>query len=198
MADRARAMGELHRRSIDPKRLVLLWVTAAGFALGWAMVGAALQTFSEPLDPFSVLFAAVIGLIGLAGMVPTGMVIGFGIARDAKIRQRLHEWTSLDRDATQDARFTSPVLSLVWFLPSFLLCATGLWLCFAIPAGARRGEDTLAGVALLMGLGFIMWLTGLIGATKAVSHYRWAVRLVTGGAPAAPESQYASPGGAHR
>jgi len=34
---------------------------------------------------------------------------------------------------------------------------------------------------LLMGLGTILWLTGLIGAAKAVGHYRWAVRLPAGG-----------------
>ncbi|MCX4818783.1 hypothetical protein OG883_02475 [Streptomyces sp. NBC_01142] len=37
---------------------------------------------------------------------------------------------------------------------------------------------------MVMGLGFIIWLTGLLGVAKAVSHYRWAVRLVSGSPPA--------------
>ncbi|WP_328397511.1 hypothetical protein OHS70_14595 [Streptomyces sp. NBC_00390] len=199
LADRAKAMTELHRRSIDPKRLVLLWLTAAGFALGWVFFATMLGVVAEELDPFSILFGATTGLLGVGCMIPTGLVVGLGIARDTEIRRRLWQWTALDWDPARDARFGSPVLSLVWFIPSFLLCASGLFLSFAVPADARPGEDTPAGVALLMGLGFIMWLTGLIGAAKAVSHYRWAVRLMAAGSAVGTRQQYATPqGGAHR
>ncbi|GGT12465.1 hypothetical protein GCM10010271_14160 [Streptomyces kurssanovii] len=186
-------MGELLRLSIGPLRLLLLWLTAAGFALGWAMFGAALQMFSEGVDVFSPLFGVIAGAIGLGFMIPTGLVIGFGIAHDAEVRGRLRRWSALARDPAGDARYGAPGLSLLWFLPSFLLCAYGLWLSFTVPAGARPGEDTLAGVALLMGLGLILWITGLIGIVKAVSHYRWALRLVS--RPARPITER---GGAHR
>lgn len=199
LADRAKAMTELHRRSIDPKRLVLLWLTAAGFALGWVFFATLLRVVAEDPDVFSVLFGAISGLLGVGCMIPTGLVVGLGIARDAEIRQRLWQWTALEWDPVRDTRFGSPVLSLVWFIPSFLLCASGLWLSFAVPADAKPGQDTPADVALLMGLGFIMWLTGLIGAAKAVSHYRWAVRLVAAGSAVGTRQQYATPqGGAHR
>ncbi|MFJ3101196.1 hypothetical protein [Streptomyces sp. NPDC086835] len=193
LADRARAMGELLRLSIGPVRLLLLWLTAAGFAIGWAMFGAALQMFAEGVDVFSHLFGVIAAAIGLASMIPTGLVIGFGIARDAEVRGRLRCWSALTRDPAGDARYGAPGLSLLWFLPSFLLCAYGLWLSFTVPAGARPGKDTLAGVALLMGLGLILWITGLIGITKAVSHYRWALRLVARHPVPAAER-----GGAHR
>ncbi|MFF3452975.1 hypothetical protein ACFYXH_01375 [Streptomyces sp. NPDC002730] len=177
LTDRAGAMGELSRRSIRVSRLLLLWLTVAGFAAGWGLVGAALQTFTEPLDPFDVLFGAIFLGVGLAFMVPTGIVIGFGIRHDGQVRARLRQWSSLDRDPVRDARYRSPGESLCWFVPSFLLCAVGLWLCFAVPAGAKQGQETYGEVILLMGMGFILWLTGLLGIAKAVSHYRWAVRL---------------------
>jgi hypothetical protein len=186
-------MGELLRLSIGPVPLLLLWLTAAGFAIGWAMFGAALQMFAEGVDVFSHLFGVIAAAIGLAFMIPTGLVIGFGIARDAEVRRRLRCWSALTRDPAGDARYGAPGLSLLWFLPSFLLCAYGLWLSFTVPAGARPGKDTLAGVALLMGLGLILWITGLIGITKAVSHYRWALRLVARHPVPASER-----GGAHR
>ncbi|MGN9794438.1 hypothetical protein ACTMTU_25525 [Streptomyces sp. OZ13] len=51
----------------------------------------------------------------------------------------------------------------------------------------------------LMGLGLILWITGLIGIAKAVSHYRWALRLVTRHPPrrrsgAARTAERAGPG----
>lgn len=193
LADRRRAMGELLRLSLDPIRLMLLWLTAAGFAVGWLIFGVALRTFEEEPDVFSHFFGAVTGAVGLACMIPTGLVVGLGIARDAEVRGRLREWSALARDPAGDARHAAPALSLFWFLPSFLLCACGLWLSFTVPAGARPGEDTLAEVAVLMGLGMILWGTGLIGVVKAVVHYRWALRLMSRPTPSA-----AVRGGAHR
>ncbi|NWF26140.1 hypothetical protein HW130_07630 [Streptomyces sp. PKU-EA00015] len=178
LADRARAMAELHRMSIGGAVLVQLWLLAAGFAVGWVLIASALRTFVEAIDPLSQLFGGVLLLLGAAFVVPTGLLIGFGLARDAKVRRLLRAWSSLDSDPAGDARFASPGLSLTWFLPSFLMCAGGLWSCFAVPAGAEPGQDTVPGVVLLMGLGMILWLTGLIGVSKAVGHYRWALRLV--------------------
>lgn len=192
LADRARAMGELSRLSIGVPRLLLLWLTAAGFAAGWGLIGAALKTFQESIDVLSYMAVAVFAGLGLAGMLPTGLVIGFGIRRDKVVRERLAQWSSLARDPARDVRFRSPGESLFWLVPSFLLCALGLWLSFAVPATAERGRETYAEVTMLMGLGFILWLTGLLGVAKAVSHYRWAVRLLAGG-PSAARGE-----GAHR
>lgn len=183
LADRARAMGELSRLSIGVPRLLLLWLTVAGFAVGWSLISAALAAFEESIDPLSYLFGGIFACIGAACMIPTGVVIGFGIRRDKLMRERLGQWSSLERDPLRDARLRSPGQSLLWFVPSLLLGALGLWMCFAIPATAKPGRETYADVALLMGLGFILWLTGLIGVAKAVSHYRWAVRLVGAGSP---------------
>lgn len=179
IADRARAMGELIRLSIGVPRLLLLWLTAAGFAVGWTLIGGALKALEESVDLFSHLFVAILAGLGLACMLPTGLVIGFGIRRDSVVRERLHQWASWDRDPARDARLRAPGASLFWFVPSFLLCALGLWMCFTVPATAKPGRETYAEVVFLMGLGFIVWLTGLLGVAKAVSHYRWAVRLLT-------------------
>ncbi|MGI5402349.1 hypothetical protein ACQEVG_23475 [Streptomyces sp. CA-135486] len=179
LADRAKAMEELHRLSIGVSRLLLLWLTAFGLAVGWGLAGAALKTFEESVDMFSALFGVIFACLAAGFLIPTGIVIGLGVRRDKTVRERLTQWSSLDRDPTSDARFRSPGVSLCWFVPSFLLCALGLWLSFATPATAERGQETYADVTMLMGLGFILWLTGLLGIAKAVSHYRWAVRLLT-------------------
>ncbi|HZX39204.1 MAG TPA: hypothetical protein VFF37_12845 [Streptomyces sp.] len=183
LADRARAMGELARLSIGVPRLLLLWLTVAGFAAGWSLISAALAAFEESIDPLSHLFGGIFACIGAACMIPTGVAIGFGIRRDKLVRERLVQWSSLERDPLRDAGLRAPGQSLLWFVPSLLLGALGLWMCFVMPATAEPGRETYADVALMMGLGFILWLTGLIGVAKAVSHYRWAVRLVGAGSP---------------
>jgi hypothetical protein len=200
LADRARAMGELIRLSIGVPRLLLLWLTVAGFAVGWSLIGAALAAFEESIDPLSYLFGGIFACIGAACVIPTVFVIGFGIRRDKLVRERLGQWSSLERDPLRDAHLRSPAQSLFWFIPSFLLGALGLWMCFAIPATAKPGRETYADVALMMGLGFILWLTGLIGVAKAVSHYRWAVRLLgAAGSPTGARQAHAgSRGRAHR
>ncbi|MFP1627557.1 hypothetical protein ACLB9X_20860 [Streptomyces sp. 5K101] len=181
LANRAQAVAALPRTSMGGAVLVQLWLLAAGFAVGWVLVASALRAFDEAIDPLSQMFGGVLLLLSAAFMVPTGLLIAFGLARDAKVRGLLRAWSALDRHPADDARFASPGLSLTWFLPSFLMCAGGLWTCFTGPAGAEQGQDTVPGVVLLMGLGMILWLTGLIGASKAVAHYRWALRLLPRG-----------------
>ncbi|MEW2551864.1 hypothetical protein AB0957_08975 [Streptomyces zhihengii] len=182
LADRARALDELHRRSVGVSVLASLWALAGGFAAGWVLFASALRVFAEAVDPLGVLIAGVLAVLGLGLMVPTGLLIGFGLTRDATVRRRLRAWSALDTDPPRDAAYVTPGLGLTWLLPSFVLCGCGLWLSFVVPATARRGEDTLLGVVLLMGLGMIAWLTGLIGTAKAVAHYRWALRLLPRGA----------------
>ncbi|MET7616514.1 hypothetical protein [Streptomyces sp. NPDC005408] len=178
LADRARAMDELSRLSMGASRLVLLWLTAAGFAVGWGLVGGALKIFEEQPDVVSAMFGVILACMGAGFLLPTGIVVGLGMRRDKTVRARLLQWSSLDSDPRTDARFRAPGLSLCWFVPSFLLCALGLWLSIVTPADAQPGRETYTQVAVMMGLGLILWLTGLLGITKAVSHYRWAVRLL--------------------
>lgn len=184
LADRARALEELHRRSIGVPVLAGLWSLAGAFAVGWVLFASALRSLLETPDPLGMLFAGVLAVVGLGFMVPAGLLIGFGLARDGRVRGGLRAWGALDSDPPRDAAFVTPGLGLTWLLPSFALCGAGLWLCFVVPATAQRGEDTLPGVVLLMGLGMTAWLTGLIGAAKAVAHYRWALRLLPRGAAA--------------
>jgi hypothetical protein len=172
-------MSELHWLSIGAGRLLLLWLLTGGFIVGWGLVAAALKTLAESVDVLSSLLGVIFACMGVGFMVPTGILIGLGIRRDRVVRERLNQWSSLDRDPAGDGGYRSPVLSLWWFVPSFLLCALGLWLSFTTPADAEPGRDTYTDVTVFMGLGLILWLTGLIGVAKAVSHYRWAVRLLT-------------------
>ncbi|MEU3918654.1 hypothetical protein [Streptomyces sp. NPDC029004] len=185
LADRARAMRELSRLSMGASQLTLLWLMAAGFAAGWGLVGGALKIFDESPDVLSAMFGVILACMGAGFLLPTGIVIGLGVRRDKVVRERLLQWSSLDRDPTTDGRFRSPGLSLCWFIPSFLLCALGLWLSIVTPAEAEPGRQTYVQVAVMMGLGMILWLTGLLGVAKAVRHYRWAVRLPAGAPTAA-------------
>jgi hypothetical protein len=57
---------------------------------------------------------------------------------------------------------------------SVTLCALGLWVTFGVSTAARPGRDTYAEVAYSMGLGMILWVTGLLGVGRAAAHYRWA------------------------
>ncbi|MGW0362049.1 hypothetical protein [Streptomyces sp. NPDC002990] len=70
--------------------------------------------------------------------------------------------------------------SLLWLPASPGLCAAGLWVGFGFPEPARPGEVTYGELAYRTGLGLILCITGLLGAGKAGSRYRWAVRAFRG------------------
>ncbi|MEU7280323.1 hypothetical protein AB0A69_16285 [Streptomyces sp. NPDC045431] len=178
LADRNRAMGELTWRIMGGRRLVLFLLTLAGLQAGWLAVGGALMSLEDGLvDPLMAMAGALGVCLGLAVVIPAVFAVAFAVRRDRVARELLAQWASLDSDPPRDAAFRVPVLGLIWFLLSFALCASGLWLCFAVPASARPGSTTYAEVAALMGVGLILWVHGLIAVTKAVGHYRWAVRL---------------------
>ncbi|MEU6867915.1 hypothetical protein ABZ924_32550 [Streptomyces sp. NPDC046876] len=176
-ADRARILQELGRLSLGPGRLLLLWAVAAVFALGWSFVGMALMSFETP-EPLSAVFGIVFAALGAGVLVPAGFWFARGARRDREVRRLLHAWAACDHDPAADARLRAPGLSLTWLLASFVPAALGLYVAFAAAASARPGETTYGEVAYYMGLGMVLWITGLLGLAKAGAHYRWAVRAV--------------------
>ncbi|MET9886946.1 hypothetical protein ABZZ20_28150 [Streptomyces sp. NPDC006430] len=180
-ADRARFLKELGRRSLGIGRLLLLWAVAAVFALGWTFVGMALMAFEEAGDPLSYLFGLIFGVLGTGVLVPAGFWLAWGAKRDRQVRQLLCAWAESGRDPATDARVRAPGLSVTWLLASLALGAVGLCVTFGSAATARPGSETYGEVTYYMGLGMILWITGLLGLGKAGAHYRWAVRVFRGG-----------------
>ncbi|WP_137993901.1 hypothetical protein [Streptomyces vilmorinianum] len=176
LADRARAMSELNRRLVGGSRLVLFLVWTATLQLGWGLCGVGLIALDEAIDPISGIFAFVFVALGLCPLVPAVFFLARGVRRDREARERLVRWAALDSDRAADARLREPVLSVAWLVVSFLLCAVGLWVSFAAPAEAA-GPGRAGTVAYFMGVALGLWISGLIGMTKAVGHYRMAVRL---------------------
>ncbi|MEV1077853.1 hypothetical protein AB0I98_06290 [Streptomyces sp. NPDC050211] len=177
LADRGRALEELHRCSIGVHRVLLLWLLALSAIIGWALLVIPLQQLEER-DPLGFLLGPVFALLGLAALSPSVITLAHAIRRDHRIRQLLDAWLQLDSDPATDAGLRSPGLSLFWLLSSVVLCVIGLWASFASAAGAEPDSTRYSDVALGMGIGTILWLTGLIGVIKAVRHYRWAVRAL--------------------
>lgn len=177
LADRGRALEELHRCSIGVHRVLLLWLLALSAIIGWALLVIPLQQLEER-DPLGFLLGPVFALLGLAALSPSVITLAHAIRRDHRIRQLLDAWLQLDSDPETDAGLRSPGLSLFWLLSSVALCVIGLWASFASAAGAEPDRTRYSDVALDMGIGTILWLTGLIGVIKAVRHYRWAVRAL--------------------
>lgn len=178
LADRAVVLQGLTGRLLGVPRLLLFLLQLSGLQLGWAFVGAGLAGF-DALDPLSSVVLGVCLALGLAVLVPCGLVAGFGVRRDLRIRRLLAQWSALDLDPARDSRLGVPGRSLAWFLVSFLLAAFGLWVSFAAPAAARPGSWTYGEVAYFMGAGMLCWVAGLAGVTQAVAHYRWAARLTS-------------------
>lgn len=172
-------MAELTRRLIGGSRLAVFLVWLATLQLGWGICGAGLIMLDESLDPISGLFACFFAALGLGAVVPAVYFLARGVSQDRRARERLVLWAALDGDRAADARLREPVLSVVWLLLSLALCAVGLWLSLAAPAEVvGPGRGGYGTVAYLMGAALGLWIGGLIGATKAIGHFRLAVRLV--------------------
>ncbi|MET9962497.1 hypothetical protein ABZ128_26110 [Streptomyces sp. NPDC006326] len=180
-ADRARFLADLGRRSLGLGRLLLLWAVAAVFALGWSFVGMALTAIEEH-DPLSYLFGLIFAVLGAGVLIPAGFWFARGAKRDRQVRRLLHAWAEYDPDPSSAAGLRAPGRSLTWLLASFAVGALGLWVTFGSAASARPGHTTYGEVTYYIGLGMILWITGLLGLAKAGAHYRWALRAVrTGG-----------------
>ncbi|MFH8934468.1 hypothetical protein [Streptomyces griseosporeus] len=183
LADRRRALEVLRRRSLGIHRLLLLWLLALATVIGWALLTLPMQQVEEH-DPLLFVVGPVCVVLGLAAIVPAVIGVVAGIRRDREIHGLLDAWLALDSHPLTDAGLRSPGLSLCWLLSSFAVCALGLWTAFATAAGAAPGPVGHE-VFLGMGTGMILWLTGMLGAAKAVRHYRWALRAL--GTAAAPQ-----------
>ncbi|MEU9142652.1 hypothetical protein [Streptomyces sp. NPDC048349] len=181
-ADRARFLSDLGRRSLGVGRLLLLWAVAAVFVLGWSFIGMAWMAF-EQHDPFGYVYGLILAVLGAGVLIPAGFWVARGARRDRQVRHLLHAWGESDRDPVADARVRAPGRSLTWLVTSLVLGAFGLWVAFAAAVSARPGDTTYGEVAYTMGIGQILWITGLLGLAKAAAHYRWAVRTFRAPAP---------------
>lgn len=172
------ALSGLVRAHIGPGRLGALWLWAACGALGWAVFGVALLVLEEGHGALGTVTGAGLAVLGVCCLVPSAVFVALGVVRDRRARRLLDAWGELDRDRPADLPLRSPAGSAVWLLLSYGLCAVGLFVCVGVPAKAVPGEDTYGEVALWMGLGFIAWLTGLIGLVTAFGHRRWVRRTL--------------------
>ncbi|MFF9474548.1 hypothetical protein ACF1E9_18240 [Streptomyces roseolus] len=182
LADRALAVGELTRRLLGGGRFALFAGAVLVLQLGWGMVGVLLVDLGQGaiLDPITFLVGLIVAALGVGVMVPGVWLAVRGVRRDRVVRVRLLGWAALDRHGPTDARLRAPVASACWMAVSAVLCGLGLWVGFAVPAGADPA-DGYGLVAYGMGVALIFWINGLIGLFKAVGHYRTAVRLVPAG-----------------
>lgn len=184
LADRAFILDALVRMHLGPARLGVLVMWAGLAAFGWLLVGSGLVMFEQAsADFFSGIAGIVSLLLGAGALIPAVVLVSLHLARDREVRALLVEWGALDRDPERDRELRLLGMSLVWLLLSFVLAAGGLALCVIGPASARPGDDTYGMVALIMGLGMVAWLTGLIGAVKALAHRRWVLRVLAAPAP---------------
>ncbi|MFI8504735.1 hypothetical protein ACIGFK_40440 [Streptomyces sp. NPDC085524] len=174
-ADRARFLNDLSRRSLGIGRLLLLWAVAAVFVLGWAFVAMAWMAL-ERHEMFSYVHGLIYAVLGVGVLIPAAFWLARGIRQDRQVRQLLYAWLESDPDPVADARLRAPGMSLVWLLSSLALGGAGLWVAFAAAVSARPDPTAYGEIAYTMGTGQIMWITGLLGLAKAVTHYRWAVR----------------------
>ncbi|WP_128985101.1 hypothetical protein [Streptomyces roseicoloratus] len=184
LADRAVALDALGRRLLGGGRLALFLGCFLMLQLGWGMVGVLLTSLGGAiLDPIALFIGLVVAAFGLGVLVPAVWLTARSVRQDRIVRERLVRWAVLDRHGPTDARLRAPALSVTWMLLSAAMCGIGLWMGFAVPAGTSReaggiGLDDGSGlVAYGMGVALVFWINGLIGLTKAVSHYRLALRV---------------------
>ncbi|MFE5295946.1 hypothetical protein [Streptomyces sp. NPDC056632] len=185
LADRALALDELGRRLLGAGRLTLFLVWLVLLEFGWGLIGIGMSAFGGGglADLPTLLVGLFCAIAGIGALVPAVWLTVRSVLRDRLVRERLVQWAVLDAEPAADARLRAPVLSACWLLLSFALCATGLWISFAVAAHTTRDNGGYPLVVYGMGAGLGLWITGLTGLAKAVAHYRLAIRLT--GRPAA-------------
>lgn len=181
LADRADAMAALTGRRLGMGRLVLLWLTGAVAALGWASVGLAVQSFEQGgLGAMTGLLALALGSVLL---IPAGVALGFWLDRGRTVRERLEAWAELDRDPASDVRVRARAhrRSVMWLLPSVVLCAVGVWATGGAWAGMAPGPGsrTVGETVYALGLSVTVLVTGILGAVQSYGHQAWSGRLTS-------------------
>ncbi|MEU1497402.1 hypothetical protein [Streptomyces sp. NPDC005732] len=183
LADRRRVLEELRGRSLGVHRVLLLWLLALAAIVGWALLVLPLQQI-EQRDPTGVVLGPLFALLGLAALAPTVFAVALSVRSDRRLHELLQAWTELDRHPATDSRLRSPGLSLFWLLSSLGVCAIGVWTSYAAAAPDGPGQGLYSEIVQGVGIGLILWTTGLIGIAKAVRHYRWALRILPPASPA--------------
>ncbi|MEU3187288.1 hypothetical protein ABZ707_24255 [Streptomyces sp. NPDC006923] len=179
LADRAAAMAALTRRGLAIGRLVLLWLLAAVAVVGWAAVGLAIESFERGgLGEITGLVALVLAAVFL---VPAAVALGLWLGRGRDIRQRLDAWAALGPDRATDVRLRAHRRSVLWLLPSVVLCLLGAWETVRVvrAAGAGAASATVGETVYALGLGITVLVTGLLGVTQSLRHQSWSERLLT-------------------
>ncbi|WP_424212240.1 hypothetical protein ACN20G_09125 [Streptomyces sp. BI20] len=187
--DRGRYLAELSGVVLGYGRLLLLWLVAAVFVLGWGCLALAWPAF-ERGGVSETVVGVVFTLLGVGVLVPASLWLRWGARRDRQARRLLAQWAEAETgpDGTGpavDPALRDPVRGAVWLATSALWCAIGLSVTFVAAGTARPGQATYGEVGFWIGLGLILWVTGLTGLGKAVAHHRWAARLARAGGPAA-------------
>ncbi|MEV7088975.1 hypothetical protein AB0O07_24330 [Streptomyces sp. NPDC093085] len=186
LADRALALAHLGGRVLGPAALAAYWLLTLGVEAGWALIALVLKAFVDGTDDAMALMSLPLAGIGLATLLTAGIFLAESVGRARRVRALMAEWAALDSDPGADAGLRMPARSLSWLLTSFVAGAAGLGVALVVPATAVRGEDTYTDVAYAMVAGTVLWIAGLAGVTRAVAHYRWALRLRPPATPATP------------
>ncbi|MEU3598222.1 hypothetical protein ABZ714_05720 [Streptomyces sp. NPDC006798] len=191
--ERRRVLERLVGKSVGPARLLGLLLVVAAFEAGWALVGVGLRAVDDTLDGFNLVFAAFVGLVGVAILVPTLAVVAAEAREDRAVRGLLRSWTALDRDPRGDARFGRGWLNAGWLLVSLGCVAAGLLVCGTLSGAVEEGHRTpYSTLVYVLGAGIVPIIAGLAGLVNTVAHLRWLARTLD------PVPAARRPGGAHR
>ncbi len=181
LADREQALEELRKRTLHPGRLALLWLTGVLALFGWAMVCMPLLMAADD-DVMAFVVGPFCALLGLAALVPAVIIVVRGARTDRRVRELTEQWLELDEDRAVARHLRAPGRSLAWLLLSFVPCVGGLWTAFGGTYAAHNPYEAV----LALGSGTLLWLTGLLGAARAVGHYQWALRDLGNSRASAP------------
>ncbi|MFJ2648761.1 hypothetical protein ACIO1C_18755 [Streptomyces sp. NPDC087420] len=174
LAERDATVVVLAERALAVRRLLLLWGIAAVAVLGWAAVGLAVRSIEDGgLGLLSGLVALVLAAVLL---IPAAVALGLWVRRNQDVRDRLDAWAYLGPEPVTDERVRAHGRSVLWLLPSVVLCLAGT--AVAGRAVTRMDTVTLSATAYALGLGGTLLVTGLLGLVRSVGHQRWAGRLL--------------------
>ncbi|MFE0424859.1 hypothetical protein [Streptomyces sp. NPDC058953] len=191
--ERRRVLGQLVRKSVGPARLAGLVIVVAAFEAGWALVGVGLHSVDDTVDGFNLVFAAFVGIVGAAILVPTLTVVAADAREDRAVRTLLRSWTALDRDPRGDARFGRGWLNGAWLLVSLGCLVAGLVVCGTLSGAVDEGHRTpYSTLVYTLGAGLVPVVAGLAGLANTLAHLHWLARVLDP-VPAARRA-----GGAHR